>query len=139
MTRFSRSLSLLLAATLGAGLAGCSRDTEVLAFVGEFDSFSAELVKKVKSAANPSAGVDAAQKYLDENKARIKAKLEAVKTIRGFQISDDTKKKVEASFMNNATAVAGLELDYVAQAALDSGFRSKLEKLVNDYKNIVAQ
>ena len=134
----ARATSLALAAALLLLGAGCSKDKEVLSFVGDLDTFSAEIVKKVKTAANPSAGVDAAQAYLDQNKSSIKQKLAAIKEVRGFQISEDTKKKVETSLMNSASAVAGLELEYVGRMASNQAFRTKLEKLVGDYRNVLS-
>ena len=132
-----RSLALLAAVAVCA--TACSKDKEVLGFVAEFDAFSAEIVKQVKQASNPSTGVDAAQAYLDGNKARIKQGLDSIKSVKNFQISDETKKKVEQSLTKDATAVAGLEMDYVMQMATNQAFRKKLEKLVADYRDVVAQ
>jgi hypothetical protein len=129
--RFAPVLALSIA------FAACSRDAEVVSTLKDLDSFSADLVNKVKNAPSPSQGIDAAQKYLDENRARLREKLQAVKEVRGFQITDETKKRVEASFTSDAAAVAGLELQYVTQAAMDAEFRTKVERLVNDYKSVL--
>ena len=137
MTR--KALSLALVATVAVALAGCSKDKEVLAFTGELDAFTDNLVKTAKSAPNPSAGIDAAQKYLDDNKAQLRQKLAAIKSVKNFQISEDTKKKMEASFVKNATAVASLGIQSAVLAATDAGFRTKLEKLMNDYKDMLTQ
>lgn len=122
---------------LALGLGGCSRDKEVESVVAELDSFTTALVGKVKAGSTPQAGVDEAQKYLDANGAAMKAKIEGLKTVRGFQLSEQTKKKLETSFGSNATAVAGLQLEYAMQAGLDQAFRQRLEKLVNDYRGLV--
>ena len=136
--RMQRKLMCLGLAAAVLAATACSKDKEVLAFVGDLDSFSTEIVKKVKGGANPGAGVDAAQAYLDQNKTSIKQKLAAIKEVRGFQISEDTKKKVETSLMNSASAVAGLELEYVGQMATNPAFRAKLEKLVGDYRSVLS-
>ena len=137
MTR--KVLSLAVAAVVSITTLACSRDAEILTFVGELDSFTAQLVKTAKSAPNPTTGIDAAQKYLDDNKTQLKQKLEAIKTVKNFQVSEETKKKIEASFMSNASAVVSLEVEYVALAATDSAFRGKVEKLVNDYKDVLTK
>src|SRR5262245_6784277 len=129
------ALAVALAGTLG-GMA-CSRDAEVLAVARELDTFSSDLVSRVTTAPSPAQGVDAAQKYLDENRARLRERLQAVKTVRGFQVSEETRRKLEASFAGDAAAVAGLELRYGSQAAMDPGFRARMEKLVADYKSVV--
>lgn len=139
MNVIRRSLALALVAVFAAGLAACSRDEEVKSALAALDGFTADLVKKVKAAPNPSAGVDAAQKYLDANRAGLQEKLAGIKTLRGFQVSEETRKKLEAGFMGNATTVAGLQLEYVSQAAMDKDFSARLEKLVNDYRDVVTQ
>jgi hypothetical protein len=137
MTAIRRFLALGLLSALALGSAACSKDKEVEATVNELDVFTKALMEKVKKAATPQAGVDEAQKYLEANRAGMQAKLAGLKTVRGFQISEQTKKKLEASFMSNATAVAGLQLEFAMQAALDQPFRERLEKLVNDYRTLV--
>jgi hypothetical protein len=132
-------VAVVLVAVLAAGLAACSRDADVKAAMAELDSFSSTIVSKVKTAPNPSTGVDSAQKYLDANKGALQQKLAGIKELRGFQVSEETRKKLEESFMNNAMAVAGLQLEYVSQAAMDNDFSKRLEKLVNDYKNAITQ
>ena len=137
MSRLCRLVPLALAVACAAGSAACSRDSEVLAAVKEVDAFSTALVNTVTEAPSPAQGVAAAQSYLDQNRARIQERLRSVKQVRGFQISAETRKTLEASFTSNAAAVAGLQLRYVSQAATDPGFRSKLEKLVNDYQSVL--
>jgi hypothetical protein len=137
VTVIRRFFALALLGALVLGSAACSKDKEVEAALTELDGFTKALMDKVKKAATPQAGVDEAQKYLEANRAGLQAKLAGLKTVRGFQISEQTKKKLEASFMSNATAVAGLQLEYAMQAALDQPFRERLEKLVNDYRALV--
>jgi len=128
-----------VAVVAAAATVGCSKDKEVLAFVSDFDAFSNEIVKQVKSAPNASAGVDAAQKYLDENKARVQQKMAAIKDVKNFQITDETKKKMETSIVNNAKTVASLPIEYVGQMAMDRSLQAKFEKLINDYRDTITK
>jgi hypothetical protein len=132
-----RSVAAVLVVVLGLVAGGCSRDREVETALVELDSFTQALLAKVKAGATPQAGVDEAQKYLDASGPALKGKLAALKSIRGFQISAETKKKLEARFVANATAVAGLQLEYAMQAARDDGFRQRVEKLANDYRALI--
>jgi hypothetical protein len=132
-----RSVAGVLVAVLALVTGACSRDGEVEAVLGELDAFTQSLLGKVKAGATPQAGVDEAQKYLDASGPALSGKLASLKTVRGFQISAETKKKLEARFLANATAVAGLQIEYAMQAARDDGFRARLEKLANDYTNLV--
>ena len=124
------ALLLVLAVT---ALAGCKKDDEINAVLADFDSFTKELVKKV-DAQPTSAGVDDAQQFLDSKKADLTAKWDSIKGARGFQVSDDTKKKMEESLKNNFMSVAGLQMKYMSKSMSDPAFKTKLEKLVKDYQ-----
>ena len=123
---------------VAAATVGCSKDKEVLAFVSDFDTFSSEIVKQVKSAPNVSAGVDAAQRYLDENKARVQEKMAAIRDVKSFQITVETKKKIETSIVNNPKTVAGMKTEYMGQMATDRSLQMKFEKLLKDYRDTIA-
>lgn len=123
-------LALLLASL---SLAGCKKDAQINSVVAELDTFTTELVKKVDSAPNPSAGVDDAQKFLDSKKDDLTAKIAELKGIRGYQVSEDTTKKMTASMMDDAKKVAGLQMKYIGTSMRDPAFKAKLEKLTKDY------
>ena len=128
-----RKLVALLLALAVTALAGCKKDDEINAVLADFDSFTKELVKKV-DAQPTAAGVDDAQKFLDSKKADLTAKWDSIKSARGFQVSDDTKKKMEESLKNNFESVVGLQVKYMSKTMSDNAFKSKLDKLVKDYQ-----
>jgi hypothetical protein len=131
-------ISLVPAAfLLLAGLAACSKDAEALSFAEELDGVSNEIVRIVKSAPTPSAGVDAAQKYLDERKSGLRQKFDAFKDARGFQISSETKQRLETSLTSGITAVSGLQLEFMLLEVTDAGFKAKIDKLVKDYSTLI--
>ena len=117
-------------------LCGCKKDAEINSIVTDLDSFTTELVKKVESAPNPSAGVDDAQKYFDSRKADLTAKMITLKGIRGYQVSEDTKNKMTKSLVDDAKRVAGLQMKYVGASMHDPAFKAKLEKLTKDYLDL---
>jgi Tfp pilus assembly protein PilP len=127
------TLSLLLACLL---VSGCKKDTQINSVIAELDTFTTELVKKVESAPNPSAGVDDAQKFLDSKKADLAAKIASLKDVRGFQVSEDTKKKMTASVVDDVKRVSGLQIKYIAVSMRDAAFKAKLEKLTRDYQGL---
>src|SRR2546425_11561773 len=92
------TLALLLACLL---LSGCKKDAQINSVIGELDSFTTDLVKKVESAPNPAVGIDDAQKYFDSKKSDLTAKIATLKDIRGYQVSEDTKKKMTASLTDD--------------------------------------
>jgi len=128
------TIPLLLLACLP--LCGCKKDAEINSIVTDLDSFTTELVKKVESAPNPSAGVDDAKKFFDSRKADLTAKMTTLKGIRGYQVSEDTKNKMTRTLVEDAKRVAGLQMKYVGASMRDPAFKGKLEKLTKDYLDL---
>ncbi|HEX8474182.1 MAG TPA: hypothetical protein VF666_09135 [Pyrinomonadaceae bacterium] len=127
----------LVCATL-ATATGCKKDADVDEVLGELDGFTKELVSKVETAPNPSAGVDEAQKLMDARRAEIASKLESLKNVRGADVSnsEETKNKMLESVTNNIMSVAGLQIKYMSQSMQDPSFKAKLDKLVGDYQSL---
>ncbi len=118
-------------------IVGCKKDEEIAPVLKEFDAFTAELVQKVEAAQGSIAGIDAAQQFLDAKKGDIKKRLELLKDVRGFQVSDEMKKTMTDSFVKNATAVASLQIKYVGLSVRDPNHKARLEKLLSDYKSLL--
>lgn len=117
-------------------VAGCKKDAEVKTLLADFDSFTNDLIKRVDSASDPSAGVDDAQKYFDSKKADMTAKMDKLKSIRGYQVGEETKKMMEASLVEDAKKIAGLQVKYIGTSMRDRAFKAKLDKLTRDYQSL---
>lgn len=131
-----KKIACLLLVAICLVLSGCKKDSEVNSFITDYDEFSNQIVKLVDDSPNV-AGVDAAQKYLDSKKADIRAKFDAFKDARGYQLSEDTTKKLTESVTRNVSAVNGLEVKYMSQSIQNSEFKTKLDKLTKDYNEII--
>ncbi|MGH9901607.1 MAG: hypothetical protein ACRD68_07315 [Pyrinomonadaceae bacterium] len=132
---------LLLAAAGAAALlcsAACKKDAQVDSILAELDSFTQELLKKIESNPDPSAGVDEARKYFDSERAEIAAKLAVLKEVRGDQVanSDEVKRKMLDSLYTDLMSMEGLRTRYMSNSMRDPAFKEKLEKLVSDYKQL---
>ena len=134
-----KQLALLLLLVTSLTLTGCKKDEEVNATLAEFDSFTTEMVKRVESAPNPAAGLDEAQTFFDSKKADITAKMETLKALRGYQVGDETKQKMMASLVADATKVGNLEIEYINLSVSNPAFKAKLDKLVKDYQTLFGQ
>lgn len=129
-----RKLSCLSLAVALCGLAlACKRDADVGAVVDDLNSFTQEIVKRVESNPNPSAGLDDAQKYFDSRKDEMTQKLASIKNVREAQVSEETKKKMFESVQNNVMSVSKLQIKYVGQTMRDPALKGKLDKLLKDY------
>ncbi|MCA1636323.1 MAG: hypothetical protein LC802_22190 [Acidobacteria bacterium] len=127
----------MLALACAALLAGCKKDAQVDSVLTEFDTFTKEMVAKIDSAPNPSAGVDAAQQFLDSRKADLQAKLGTLKGLRGYEVSDETKKKMMESMTQNVMSVGKLKIKYMGMAMRDPALNAKLDKLNTDYQSLL--
>ena len=133
-----RKLSCLaLAVALAALSLACKRDADVGAVVDELNSFTQEIVKRVEGAADPSAGVDDAQTYFDSRKSEMEGKLKSIKDVRGFQVSQETQKKMTEQLTEDVMSVSKLQIKYMSQSMRDPAFRTKLTKLITDYTNLL--
>jgi outer membrane murein-binding lipoprotein Lpp len=131
---FKLMLPLALAASLM--LIGCKKDAQINSVLTDFDSFTAELVKRVDSAQTPARGVEDAQQYLDEKKAELGAKWDSIKKVKNFQVSSETKKRMEDDLKKNLMSVYGLQTRYINESIKDAAFKTRLDKLIDDYKNL---
>ena len=117
-------------------IVGCKKDAEIKTLLNDFDSFTDELVKRVDSASDPSAGVDDAQKYFDSKKTAMSAKMDTLKSIRGYQVGEETKKMMETSLVEDAKKIANLQVKYIGTSMRDAAFKGKLDKLTRDYQSL---
>jgi len=118
---------------------GCRKDAEVNATVSAVDALTTELVRRIEAAPNPSDGVDDAQKFLDARKTEIARKMGVLKSLRGDQVSDETKKKLASRLADDASKVGDLQVKYVSHSISNPAFKAKLDKLVGDYQTLLTQ
>lgn len=66
----------------------------------------------------------------------MKANFEKLKDVRGFQLSEEMKKKFTDAVTKNVEAVNTLQIKYVEESIEDQSFGQKLKKLSTDYNSI---
>jgi hypothetical protein len=131
---YKRLITLLLLTVAAVSLAGCNKDAEINSVMADIHAVTDEVVQKV-NASPDVAGVEDAQKYFDSKKADLKARWDGIKGARGFQVGEDTKKKLAESYLNDFSAIKGLELKHIGKTIQDPVFKSKLEKLIKDWED----
>ncbi len=80
------------------------------------------------------AGADAAQKVFDAKRDNLRTQFLA---LLDGKASVEMTDKMRASIKTNYAAVLGLQAKYRVEALQDDAFRAKLEKLGNDYTNLI--
>ncbi len=134
-------LTLCLASTAGCrgGAATNSpapKQTGIDALVAELNSFTDEVVKKVESAADPSAGADEAQRLLDSRREELKSKVRAARESAEFRENKEANGRLLECEVSGGDRVSALSTRYLDQSIKDPALRSKLGKLSGDYNSI---
>lgn len=129
---------LLFVATIALALVtsfttGCNKDDDVNARLDTLETTTQALVDKVKNAKDPSAGVADAQKYLDEHQDELVAAIDDLESVRGFQVGEETKKRMAEVLLSNMSKVESLKLDLMQATLSNEELDTKLEKLCDDY------
>jgi hypothetical protein len=133
------SLFILIIAIVTAFSGACgmlSKDAEINSFVVELDKLSAEIVRTVDE--KPTAqGVDQAQQLLDARKTELKASFEKLKDARGFQVSEEAKKKFTDAITKDVSEVNSLQIKHAGKTVTDKSFGEKLSNLSADFNSIL--
>ncbi len=126
-----KKLSLILLLFWSIGLTGCSRDAQANAFLKEYASVTADVAAKLE-AGQP----DEARAVYESRKAGLNAKWQAVKYAMPFQLSAETKKRINAEPQQ-----AMVELSEAANKAIKANPNSeaKVQALVLELANVFKQ
>ena len=135
----TRAIALPALLLISMMVPGCRKDAEVNATVSAVDALTTELVRRIEAATDPSDGVDDAQEYLDSRKSEIAGKMGVLKSVRGDQVSDETKKNLMSRLAEDASKVGNLQVKYISHSISNPAFKAKLDKLVSDYQTLLTQ
>ncbi len=132
-----KKIALFLMVVFCLSLTGCNKDSEINAFIAENNSVIKDMVAKID--ADPSEkGVDEAQKSFDSKKDGLKAKWEAIKNVRGAQVSADTQKKLTDSMQADMKMLTDVQQKHSAKLSGNGGAAmQKFVKLVQGYAEII--
>ena len=123
----------LLFVVLAMSLIGCSKEKEFTAFTSELDAVTKEVAAKIDS--NPTAaGITEAQSLFDSKKAGLKSKWEVIKGLRDYQVSFDSKRKLQASVKDGKDVMNAACDKAIANAGGDMDVRNKADALMTAYE-----
>ncbi|CAN5845337.1 hypothetical protein BH20ACI4_BH20ACI4_07200 [soil metagenome] len=126
-----KKLSILLIAVFALGLAGCSKDEQINAFLTEWETVTNDMSAKIEA-----GDVDCAKTAFDGKKESLKASWDEVKTARGFQVSEDTKKKMDESAKKNMNTLMSASMKGTMKTGGDKAESDKLQTLMKEYGEI---
>jgi outer membrane murein-binding lipoprotein Lpp len=126
-----KKITIFIALVMTLLIAGCSKDGEINAFISEFDGITNDMAAKIDD-----GDIDGAKAAFDAKKDSFKTKLEGIKTARGFQVSEETTKKLTESVTKNMSTLQGSMMKNVGKLATDKPKMDKLMALVKEYGDV---
>ena len=111
-------------------LIGCSKDAEINAFLTEWEAVTNEMSQKLET-----GNIDEARKAFDAKKESLKSKWNDIKGARGFQVSQDTKTKMEESMKKNMSTLTSAVMKG-SMKATDKSDGEKMKALMTEYTDI---
>ena len=131
-----KKIALFLMVVFCLSLTGCNKDAEINAFIAENNAVIKDIVAKID--ADPSEkGVDEAQKSFDSKKEGLKAKWEAIKNVRGAQVSADTQKKLTDSMAADMKMLTDVQQKHAQKLATNGQAMNKFVNLIKAYGDII--
>jgi hypothetical protein len=112
-----------------------ANDAKLNSFSVALNAFTVELVNKVESAANPSDGIDDAQRFIDTHKGNIIALFKGVAGISECQVSQKARTRLTDNFYSQGVKLGLLKVNYGKDAIL----QAKLQKLMQDYLDMLKE
>ncbi|HEX8852253.1 MAG TPA: hypothetical protein VF754_02140 [Pyrinomonadaceae bacterium] len=117
-----------------ANASGGGGEESVEPVLGEIASFTDELLKKIEEASDASAGVAAAQKFFDARAGEIRARIVAARA--SAQASAGARRSLLESEVDNSARISNLQTKYLDRTMSDAAFKTRLDKLVGDYRRL---
>jgi hypothetical protein len=134
-----RKLNVLLIALVCLTFVSCKRDDEFKSLIKDIDDLSTQIVQTVEQGKGSVASIDAAQKVIEARRDGIQKKMKELSSVANFQVSEETRKAMEASLTKNVTAVVGLQMTYMMQSIQNPAIKGKLEALTKNYQTLLME
>jgi hypothetical protein len=116
-----------------ASASAAAHSEEVLA---EVNSFTAELMRKVETAPDPSAGLAEAQRQLDSRREDLAGKISALKRSPELRADEEARGRLLESEVENVRNVSTLRTKYMSEAMRDKDLRGRIDHFVNSYESL---
>ncbi len=123
-----KKVLVLTVLTFCIAFAGCSKDGEIDSFIAEFETVTQQMTKDMQA-----GDVDAAQKTFDDKKESLRSSWDSIKGARGFQVSEESQKKLMESVTKSITELSTAS---IKTSMGDPDKAEKTKKLLEEYKNI---
>lgn len=126
-----KKITVFLLAIFALGLVGCSKDAQINSFLTEWETVTNDVSAKIEA-----GDVDGAKTAFDAKKGSLKKNWDEIKNIRDFQVSEETKKKMEASVKKNTDTLVNATMKGTMKMGGDPAESEKLQALMKEYGEI---
>ena len=126
-----KKITLFLIVVFALGLTGCSKDAEINSFLTEWDTVTNEMVTKIEA-----GDIAGAKTVFDAKKESLKKGWDGIKTARGMQVSEETKKKLDASVQKNMSGLMNAMQKGAMKIGADRAKADQLQALIKEYGEI---
>lgn len=124
-----KKLILILVLLSSVFLTGCNKDTQINAFMKEFERTTTEISEKFDE-----GDIDGAKKILDNEKSDLRAKWLGINNIWSYQASDAIKKRMNEEPINNMKKVVKSSNKAINKYPTET---PKIQAIVNDLTNLI--
>lgn len=129
--RRMKKLALISALLLCVGLGACSKDSEVSSFLQEFETVTNEMIQKIEA-----GDIDGAKKAFKAKEDSLKTSWDSNKSARGFQVSAETKTKMEESVKKNISALTSATMKSAMKLGGDKAKAEAMQNLLKEFVGI---
>lgn len=126
-----KKLTLFLLAIFTLSLIGCSKDAQINAFMTEWETVTNDMSAKIEA-----GDIDGARAAFDAKKDSLKKNWDDVKTAKGFQVTEETKKKMEEGAKKNMSTLLNATMKGAMKSGGDKAKSDKLQALMKEYGDI---
>ena len=124
-----KKLILILVLLSSVFLTGCNKDTQINAFMKEFERTTTEISEKFDE-----GDIDGAKKILDNEKSDLRAKWLGISNIWSYQASEAIKKRMNEEPINNMKKVVKSSNKAINKYPTET---PKIQAIVNDLTNLI--
>ena len=116
---------------------GCNKDQQAENDLATLITIATEVVQKATSGDSVTDALASAQEYLNEQQSKLADAAERIKSLKGYQLSDDAMSKVKEKVQTAGATITRLRLELADEMARNPAVDEAVESIIRTYSNAV--